>query len=164
MSQVGEAVRNHHRELVRTLEKQVTALTANQSDADPQALAAFLMDDLLPHAVGEEQHLYPAVEPLLKAHGRVTATMSVDHEFIEGYIHQIEEAVLALQEAGEDTRPELEGRLRRLAIQLEAVLEVHLQKEERIYLPLFEQHLSQTEQQRVLDGMHSAYEADSAPL
>ncbi len=84
--------------------------------------------------------------------------MRVDHEFIEGYIRQIAEAVQALQGATEETRPEIESRLRHLALQLEAVLRVHLEKEERVYLPLFEQHLSESEQQQVLDNMHAAYE------
>ena len=159
MSQVGEAIRNHHRELVKTLAKQVTAVIEDQFDAAPQALVALLTDDLLPHAFGEEQHLYPAVEPLIKAHSQATATMSVDHEFIEAYIHQIEETVQALQGAGKDTRPGLENRLQRQALQLEVIVQVHLEKEERIYVPLFEEYLSEEEQQRVLDGMHAAYEA-----
>jgi hemerythrin-like domain-containing protein len=158
MSKVSEAIRSHHRELESTLTKQVKALIENQPDADPQALAAFLNDDLLPHAVGEEQHLYPVVESLVKAYGQATATMSVDHEFIEGYIHQIEETVQALQSAREETRPELESRLQHLALQLEAVLSVHLEKEERVYLPLFERYVTQEEQQQVLDDMHAAYE------
>lgn len=158
MSKVGEAIRSHHRQLVSTLAEQVTAVVENRPDADPQALAAFLKGDLLPHATGEEQHLYPTVEPLVKAHGQATATMSVDHEFIEGYIRQIDETVQALQGAGEETQTELESRLRRLALQLEAVLRVHLEKEERVYLPLFEEYLPEEAQQRVLDGMHAAYE------
>ncbi|NIN68731.1 MAG: hypothetical protein GTO63_29300, partial [Anaerolineae bacterium] len=88
-------------------------------------------DDLLPHAIGEERHLYSAVEWLVKSYGQATATMRVDHEFIEGYIRQIAEAVQALQGATEETRPEIESRLRHLALQLEAVLRVHLEKEER---------------------------------
>jgi hemerythrin-like domain-containing protein len=85
--------------------------------------------------------------------------MSVDHEFIEAYIRQIEETVQALQGAGKDTRPGLENRLQRQALQLEVIVQVHLEKEERIYVPLFEEYLSEEEQQRVLDGMHAAYEA-----
>jgi hemerythrin-like domain-containing protein len=84
--------------------------------------------------------------------------MRVDHEFIERYIRQIGEAAQALQGATEETRPEIESRLRRLALQLEAVLRVHLEKEERVYLPLFEQYLSESEQRQVLDNMHAAYE------
>ena len=34
------------------------------------------------------------------------------------------------------------------------MLTLHLEKEERIYIPLFEQYLPEAEQQRVLDGMH----------
>ncbi|HEY63373.1 MAG TPA: hemerythrin domain-containing protein [Caldilineae bacterium] len=157
MSAVGEAIRNHHQELIHTLTEHVASVVEGRAEADPQVLASFLVDELLPHAIGEERHLYPAVEPLVKAHGQATATMSVDHEFIEGYIRQIQETAQALQGAGDD-RSKLEDRLRRLALQLEAVLRVHLEKEERVYLPLFERHLSEDEQQRVLDGMHSAYE------
>jgi len=158
MSQVTEAIRNHHRELANTLAAQVAALVESRPDADPQAMATFLSNELLPHAIGEERHLYPVVEPLVKAHGRATTTMSVDHEFIEEYIRQIGQTVQALQRAGQDQRPALETQLQRLALQLEAVLQVHLEKEERVYLPLFEQYLSEEEQQRVLDGMHAAYE------
>jgi hemerythrin-like domain-containing protein len=158
MSHVSEAIRNHHRELVSTLAEQVAALTENRPDADSQALAAFLKNELLPHAIGEEQHLYSAIEPLVKAYGQATATMSVDHEFIEGYIRQIEETAEALEGAGEGTHPELVDRLQRLALQLEAVLQVHVEKEERVYLPLFEQYLSELEQQQVLDNMHAAHE------
>lgn len=159
MSKVAAAIRDHHRELLETLTTQVAALVEERPDADPAALADFLQHELLPHAVGEEAHLYPAVEPLVKAHGRATATMSVDHEFIENYIRQIREVVEVLQRAGAEERPRLQRRLRHLALQLEALLRLHLEKEERIYLPLFEEHLSEGEQQRVLDGMHAAYEA-----
>lgn len=158
MSQVSDAIRNHHQELLNALTAQVAALVEGRPEADPQALATLLEDDLLPHAIGEERHLYSAVEWLVKTHGQATATMRVDHEFIEGYIRQIGEAVQALQGATEETRPEIESRLRHLALQLEAVLRVHLEKEERVYLPLFEQYLSESEQQQVLDNMHAAYE------
>ncbi len=158
MSQVSEAIRNHHRELIETLADQVATLVEGRPEADPQALTGFLQDELLPHAVGEEEHLYPAVEPLVKAHSQATATMSVDHEFIENYIRQIGETAEVLQRAGAEERPSLQRRLRHLALQLEAVLRLHLEKEERVYLPLFEEYLSEEDQQRVLDGMHAAYE------
>lgn len=161
MSEVGEAIRNHHRELLEALAAQVAALVEGRPEADPQALVGFLQEELLPHAVGEEEHLYPAVEPLVKAHGQATATMSVDHEFIENYVRQMREAADRLQRAEAEERPALERRLRHLALQLEAVLRVHLEKEERVYLPLFEAHLSEEEQQQVLDGMHAAYEEEA---
>ncbi len=158
MSKVSEAIRNHHRELMGSMVEQVTAFVEGRSHADPQAIVAFLQEELLPHAKGEEAHLYAAVEPLVKAHERATATMSIDHEFIEKYIQRVAEAVRTLQEADAKDRPRAEEQLRHLLLQLEAVLRVHLEKEERVYLPLFERYLSEEEQQRVLDGMHAAYE------
>lgn len=162
MSEMSQAIRAHHRELLETLSAQVEALVAGQPEVDLQALARFLLDELLPHAVGEEQYLYPAVEPLVKAYGQATATMSVDHKFIRGYIRHIGEVVEAWPKAAPDRQPALLSRLQRLALQLEAVLRVHLEKEEQVYLPLFEQHLPEAEQQRVLDGMHTAYEENPA--
>lgn len=158
MSQVTQAIRNHHRELADTLKAQVNALEEGRAEADPRALVTFLKADLLPHAQGEEGSLYPIVDGLVREHARPTATMSVDHEFVEGYIRQIEETANALAGAQNGDRAALHKRLTRLALQLEALLQVHLEKEERVYLPLFEKYLSEQEQQRVLDGMHEAYE------
>jgi len=155
MSKVSEAIRTHHRKLASTLTEQVTALVEGQREADLEALVTFLKGDLLPHARGEERHLYPAVDPLVKAQGKATATMSIDHEFIEGYIRQIEETIQALHTVSTNKRPALESHLQHLILKLEAVLQVHLEKEERVYLPLFEQHLTEEEQQRVLAGMHT---------
>ncbi|HSJ54970.1 MAG TPA: hemerythrin domain-containing protein [Anaerolineae bacterium] len=155
--QANEAIRGHHRDLVATLDGYVSALAAGRTDVEPAALVTFLKDDLVPHAQGEERHLYPAVEPLVREYGRATATMSVDHEFIEGYVSEIEKAVQAMDagDAGEQSRAR--QRLERLVLQLQAVLEVHLEKEERIYLPLLEQYLSEEEQDKIVDRMHSAY-------
>jgi len=157
MSQVSETIHNHHQELLSTLTGYSQALAEGQF-VDATALAAFLKNDLLPHAAGEEQHLYPAVDPLVAAHGKPTATMSVDHEYIEGYVRQIDETAKALSQAQNGQRPALEKQLQRLALQLEAVLTVHLEKEERVYIPLFEQYLSAEDQERILDGMHEAYD------
>lgn len=160
MSDIGQAIRQHHSQLSETLSHQVAALAADDLEANAAALAAFLNDDLMPHAVGEERHLYPVVEPLIKQYGQATATMSVDHEAIGGYVRQISEAAAMLRQADPAQRTALQARLQRLGLQLEAVFQVHQEKEERVYLPLFEQHLSPQEQQQVLDGMHEAYEPE----
>lgn len=162
MSKVSEAIRRHHRELFQTLTTQVAHLAAGRPEADPAALVTFLHTELLPHAMGEEQHLYPAIEPLLKTHGQATATMSVDHTFIEEYIRQIDQTVQKLSTVAGEERTTLSHQLQRLTWQLEALLRVHLEKEERIYLPLLEQYLSDAEQQRVLEGMHAAYTGSSS--
>jgi uncharacterized protein (DUF2249 family)/hemerythrin-like domain-containing protein len=161
MSTVSDAIHNHHQEISTTLRHHVEQIVAGSAQADPGALVAFLKNDLLPHAAGEERFLYPAVDPLVKAHGSATATMRVDHEFITGYVNQLDETAQALRAASADARPALQATLQRLSLQLEALLLVHLEKEERVYIPLFEEYLPKDEQQRVLDGMHEA--PDAAP-
>lgn len=154
MSHVTDAIHQHHQALLTTLTGQVAAIVDGTPEADPQALVAFLAGDLLPHAIGEERHMYPAIDPLVKAYGHPTATMRVDHEFIADYIRQIQETTAALQAGDPATQPALQTRLQRLCLQLEAVLQLHLEKEERIYVPLFEHHLSEERQQEILDAMH----------
>ncbi len=156
MNTVGDAIRQHHRELAKTLSTQAEALAEGGAQANPQALVEFLKNDLLPHARGEEASLYPVMNELVRDHGHATATMSVDHEFIGNYVRQIEETSRALANASDAERPALRKQLSRLALQLEALFQVHLQKEERVYIPLLEKYLTTEEQQRVLTGMHEA--------
>jgi uncharacterized protein (DUF2249 family)/hemerythrin-like domain-containing protein len=154
---VVEAMHNHHQELLQAISAQVAAISNGDAAADPDAFVAILKNDLLPHARGEEAYLYPAVDPLVKAHGAATATMIVDHEFLSDYVNQIEAAALAVRAAGADDeagRKAAWATLQRLGVQTEAIFALHLEKEERVYLPLFEQYLSDAEQQRILDGMH----------
>ncbi len=154
MSTAGEAFRRHHRALTERLAQHAGVL-AEGRDPDPAPLVTFLTAEILPHAAGEEQHLYPAVEPLLRAHGMATATMRIDHRFLEEYIRRIGEMAAALPGAPPYERARLRGRLARLVAQLEAIFEVHLAKEEQIYLPLFEQYVTEDEQARVLARMHA---------
>lgn len=156
--QASEAIRGHHRDLIATFDGHVVALASGRADVNPTALLEFLKGDLLPHARGEERHLYPALEPLLREYGRATATMSVDHEFIENYVNEIAEVIEALQGRDTGAAPGARDRLERLVLQLQAVLEMHLEKEERVYLPLMEQHLPEEEQDKIVGLMHSAYD------
>ncbi|MGE5141344.1 MAG: hemerythrin domain-containing protein [Rudaea sp.] len=156
MDEVGRAIRAHHAELARILRMQAEALAEGRESTNGQVLIEFLEKDLLPHARGEEASLYPLMDRLVRDHGQATATMSIDHEFIGDYIRRIEETCRALDSAPEGERPALRKELARLALRLEALFEVHLQKEERVYLPLLERYLTPEEQQRVLTGMHEA--------
>ena len=162
MSEVIDAIKGHHRELMAHLIDGTESL-AKGDVAQLDAFVQFLKSDLLSHAGGEEAHLYPAIDPLVRDHGSATATMSIDHEFISGYVRELEHAADEWRRAASADRPELARRVARLAIGLEALLKVHLEKEERVYLPLFERYLPQSEQQRVLDGMHEAYDVQAEP-
>lgn len=168
MSSVGDAIRGHHRQLMARLEAEAAAAEGageKPGDAALQAerLVAFLKAELLPHARGEERSLYPAVEPLIRAHGSPTATMRVDHEAIEGYVREIEALAGRLRAAQGRDGAQATRELRRAIWQLEALLRVHLEKEERVYLPLFEAHLPESEQRRVLEAMHEADPGETHP-
>jgi uncharacterized protein (DUF2249 family) len=160
MSTLTDAIRQHHRSLARTLAVHAQAAATTGVQTGPDSFVAFLKRDLLPHARGEERHLYPAVDDLLRQHGRATTTMSVDHEFIGAYVAKIDRLTRELASASVDAEPRLREQLRNLANRLDAVVEVHLAKEERIYLPLIEQHLDDARQRELLGAIHGSYEEE----
>ncbi len=148
-SNLVNAVRAHHAELRRKLTEKVDAYVRTGSPEAFRDLVGFLSGELLPHARAEEKHLYAAVEPLIKAWGRATATMEIDHRFIEDYIGRLS--------SGSGADPEA---LKRLAVGLEAIVLLHLEKEERVYLPLLDTYLPAAEQDKVLAGLR-AEESDA---
>jgi hemerythrin-like domain-containing protein len=154
MGQASEVIHRHHQQLVSTLSDQVAAIVEGRPEADPCALVAFLKHDLLPHDLGEELYLYPALDPVMKAHAQATAALSIDHEYIQGYVDWIEETTEELETADEQEKPALHALLHRLCLQLEAVLQLHMAKEEKVYLPLFELYTPKEDQQHILSEMH----------
>jgi len=166
-NELSDAIRAHHRALAETLNNYVSDTEIGAQSLDAAELTSlldgftnFLAGELLPHARGEEQTLYPALDPIIRAHGSPTATMRVDHEYIAEYARQITETARALRAAGERDRAELARKLARQAIQLQGLFAVHLAKEERVYLPLIEQAISSGQQQALLAALHD--EAASA--
>jgi uncharacterized protein (DUF2249 family) len=157
MGKVTEAIHNHHEKLRHTLVERVAALASSPTAENRGALVNFLKGDLLPHATAEERHLYPLVGQLVRSHGTGTETMSVDHEFLADYVRRIEEAAQGLENAAPPDRLILSARLERLLLELQALVHVHLEKEERVYLPMLERYASEAEQSDALDRMHGSY-------
>jgi uncharacterized protein (DUF2249 family) len=169
MSTLTEAIRKHHLSLAKTLEAHAHGVGGGEPQVEREAFAGFLKGDLLTHASGEERHLYALVDGLLREHGRPTATMIVDHEFINDYVARIETITRQLVTATDGERSQLLHRLRDLALRLDAIVELHLAKEERIYLPLIEEHVDEERQGNVLRAIHDSYEkgqnmAEGRPL
>jgi uncharacterized protein (DUF2249 family) len=160
MNPLTSAVRNHHAKLAQTLSHYVDALAGSPS-TDGDGLVTFLKTEILPHAKSEESHLYPVADLLVRQFARPTATMTVDHEYISDYTTEIERTVQAIHNTQTAERPVLEDRLRRLAIELGALFKVHLAKEERVYLPLFEQHLAEGRQRELLKEVHESYQHET---
>jgi len=164
--ELSAAIRTHHRSLADTLDTYTAEVEAGIAELDAarlvellDGLTGFLSGDLLPHAAGEEKTLYPALDPIIREHGSPTATMLVDHEYIGNYSRQITETARALRSADQHTRKDLARKLARQLIQLQGLFDVHLAKEERVYLPLIEQAISAGDQQALLAALHE--EADS---
>lgn len=165
--ELSDAIRAHHRTLAETLDGYASDAEAGANDLDDATLTAlldgltgFLAGELLPHARGEEQTLYPALDPIIREHGTPTATMRVDHEYIAAYARQITDTARRLRSAGERDRAALARQLARQLLQLQALFAVHLAKEERVYLPLVEQAISAGDQQALLATLHT--EAENA--
>jgi uncharacterized protein (DUF2249 family)/iron-sulfur cluster repair protein YtfE (RIC family) len=160
-NELTEAMRAHHRELAHTLDGYAADVEARGADIDTVALAdmldrltGFLTSDLLPHAQGEEQTLYPALDRILREHGRPTATMSVDHEYIGEHARQIAETARRLRSAEKPEQASLVRQLQRQVVLLQGLFTVHLAKEERVYLPLIDQVMSAAEQRALLEALH----------
>ncbi|MGH7985757.1 MAG: hemerythrin domain-containing protein, partial [Candidatus Binataceae bacterium] len=159
MGPLREAIHNHHRVLQDALRGQVNALVTRRADAS--GLIAFLKGELLPHAHSEEHQLYGVLDALIREHGRPTATMAVDHEFIRDYaerIARLHDGMMLTNEEGQAARESL---LRQLAVELEAIVQLHLAKEEKVFLPLFERHMAESEQQALLSKVHATYQEEA---
>jgi uncharacterized protein (DUF2249 family)/iron-sulfur cluster repair protein YtfE (RIC family) len=155
MTDAGRTIREEHREIREGLAQRVRAALERGTRDDLNALVALLEGDLLGHARAEQEHFYPAVDDLVRDHGRATATMAIDHEAIGKQVTLIAAAVERLRVArGRMERMEARTALREALLRIETLLAVHLEKEERVYLPLVEQHLAPGEQIALIDRMH----------
>lgn len=164
MSEVTETIKAHHREIAKRMNATTERAVRTGSPADLDALLAFLHEDLLPHASGEEAHLYPAIDRLVPGGFQPTATMRIDHEHIQAHARMISAAAARIRTpkdvidatAARDT-------LRELVARLAALIDVHLEKEERVYLPFIERALGPEAQKRLLEEIHETAEASTEP-
>lgn len=146
--------------------QEIDALEAAAESIDPavpEASAAalrravvFLRDDLRPHAVGEEQSLYPVAEPLIRQHGGAVSLLEMAHLYLDDAMARFSLDVGRLLDGGlsREEREAIVARVRRTAHALKAVLSVHLREEDEVVLPLLGKHLSKTEQEEIVRLMH----------
>ena len=156
MTKPTSPLREEHREL-RPFIEQLRFVADDVSGMNVAALRAqldevheFLALHLIPHARAEDDALYPVVARLLGGPSS-TATMSRDHVAIVQLVDQLAAARHALAEAG--ATDEITAALRRILYGLHALVTTHLAKEEEIYFPLLDAHLSLDEASDVLAKM-----------
>ena len=159
MPTVTQPLREEHRELLPSVE--LLRVAAEAVDRVPAAELCdrvdaaydFLAGHLIPHALAEDEALYPVVARVMGA-PNATSTMSRDH--VE--VSRLTEDLLSLRArlpAGEHERLVADG-LRRVLYGLYALVKVHFAKEEEIYLPLLDESLPPSEARAMFEAMERA--------
>lgn len=150
MGEVAEALRQHHRELLARLGDGLKEL-AERRDPAHEVLGS-LGEDFVRYVRAGEGSLYPTIAPLVRSDEQVMAPMMLDVRAIGGYVAEVELLALDALTAPKEEARSLWQRIERLAAQFEAVIRLHLEKLEQIYLPLLED--APVEQQHeVLEAM-----------
>ena len=149
-----DPIREEHRELLPHIEhlRDVADLVGTAPSATVRTgideAYAFLTDHLVPHAMAEDEVLYPAVARAMGS-PRATATMARDHVAVVRLIDELG----VLRHASPD---EHERDLRRILYGLHALVSTHFAKEEEIYLPLLDEKLTLEEGAQVIASMELA--------
>jgi hypothetical protein len=159
MIDAEEAFHTYHRELLTRLDAARDELDSSGEDAVVDAIGRLttLAQDFVRYVEANEGWLYPAVEPLVRADGQVMAPMMFDVRAIEDYAADGEELGLETPSASVDGGHSRDRRLRLLAARFDAVIRLHLEKLERIYLPMLSE-LRPEERRAIVEGMAAEYE------
>jgi iron-sulfur cluster repair protein YtfE (RIC family) len=162
MSLIMQTLRDEHQELLpqierlRTVADLVGDVSAETLRHAVDEIYAFLTLQLIPHAHAEDAALYPIVGNLMGA-AQATATMSRDHVEVGRLTDEL--AALRSEIAAGEADERQAKALRRLLYGLYALIKVHFAKEEEIYLPLLEAHLTGDEARELFEAMeHAAHE------
>lgn len=121
----------------------------------------FLVHQLLPHARAEEAALYPAVQRAV-GDRHITATMSRDHAEVEALTGELEQVLARLSSSTQLLESDARV-LRRVLYGLHHLVKVHFAKEEEIYLPILEAHLTDADFSTLFSAMATTahqHEAD----
>jgi hypothetical protein len=158
-----DRIKRHRREVVKHLDQHVGKITEGGLDVVLDEVRLFLQQQLLPLVEAEESHLMPAVGRLANQ-SRETSTMPLDFEVIRRYVRDIEEIMYALETgAVAFERPALAAELTKKAVRLQAVVELHVEKESRVYMPLLEDHLSHEEHERIASDLETGHRLIKLP-
>lgn len=159
MGAVTEPLRNEHRELLPEIEA-LRRVADSLGEVSVEAIREgvdeaydFLTRHLIPHAKAEDAALYPVVGRVMGA-PEATATMSRDHVEV---VRLTEELGALRAELAPDSLSEgTERALRRVLYGLYALVKVHFEKEEELYLPILDARLSEGEAREMFEAMEQA--------
>lgn len=167
MSQLTQPLRDERKELLphieslRTIADTVGTVPITSLRQQIDETYAFLSRQLIPHAQVEERALYPAVGKLMGA-PEATATMSRDHMEIGRLTEEL--GVLRSSLVSERLDTFQEQALRHVLYGLSTLVAVHFAKEEELYLPLLDTHLSREEARHLFEMMERAAQEAKSTL
>jgi iron-sulfur cluster repair protein YtfE (RIC family) len=155
---VTEPLRVEHRALARQVDELAhTAVWISTAPAPVvreklQRAVTFLRHHLVPHALAEEEVLYPAVEGAMQAPG-ATETMRRDHSEVLRRLEALEE----LRDRISDTPTEAQRDDLAAALHgLHAIVALHVAKEEEIYLPILDKALTADDARLLFERLEAA--------
>jgi hypothetical protein len=153
-----ETFRSYHRELIGRLELALESLEDDTEDGGAlgSAMLSSLAEDFRRYVEANESSLYPAVAPLVRSEAQVMAPMLLDVRAIGEYANEGERMALEALTASDEGRRARVRRIRLLTAHAEAVIRLHIEKLERIYLPLLEE-LSEGQREVILAGTAASY-------
>lgn len=162
MTPVTEPLRAEHRELLPHLAEldqtpgSLRAWSPEEARDRLGAIVAFLRDHLIPHAVAEDEVLYPAVEQAMGAPG-ATATMRADHTEVLARVDRLAATVADAAERWPD--PDLVDDVAVQLAGLSAIINLHFRKEEDVLLPRLDRSLSPEAADELFSRMgHAAHD------
>ena len=157
MADVSRYLLEGHKTLATQLER-VIEVAASVGEAPPDLLQRnvehvydFLYHHLLPHALAEEQALYPLVGKILGT-PQATTTMSCDHAAISRLVNELRTVIDDSRLSGLSSDRVRE--LPRLLYSIHTLVTHHLAKEEEVYFPLLDIGLTEAEAHQLMDRMH----------
>jgi hemerythrin-like domain-containing protein len=158
-----ETFHAYDRELLKRLRDAMEELEDDTEVADEVALARLtkLAEDFVRYVEANEDTLYPAVAPLVRSYGEVMAPMLLDVRAIDDLAREGEQIALDDLTRTEEGRRSRRRRIERLAERFEAIVRLHFDKLEQIYVPMLAE-LQVEERHAVLEGMAAEYEPHPA--
>jgi hypothetical protein len=158
MVDAEETFRSYHRELLARMELALARLEDDAEDggAFGSEVLSSLAEDFRRYVEANAGSLYPAVVPVVRSEGQVMAPMVVDVRAIGDYAYEGERTALEELTASDGGRRARARRIRSQAARAEAVIRLHFEKLERIYLPLLAE-LSEEQREAILAEMAASY-------
>jgi iron-sulfur cluster repair protein YtfE (RIC family) len=158
MTTPTEPMRQEHRQIrsrlaaMRALADGIDEIPTTALTSELDGMVAFLDGGLIPHALAEEEVVYPQVAAAMEP-GQGTATMSRDHLEILRLADQLRHLTHRLRD---QPSKRLRRDLRRVLYRLEAIGALHLGKEEEIYLPILDTVLTPETAAALFTALHHA--------